>query len=349
MAADLNTIIPDFSVNIINPLTGTIDPIWFQFLLKLFDRTQALNGAILGVTGSAPIVSTGGTFPEISITAATVSESGSMSAADKAKLDSMTSGAAVAAVSGSAPIVSSGGTSPFISITPATVSAAGSMSASDKLKLDGVTAGAAVASVSGTAPILSSGGATPAISISAATPGAAGSMSASDKTKLDALLSPVALNTIAPVIVANSTTDTTILTFSPAAGSLVAASAFNIKAGAFLSSAISAGTISIWVKLGATKIVVNTLTLPASALTARNISYAGTLTIRSTGVSGVLKIFGTMESDANVLTGSPSIAVDGGVVIDTTAANTFTLGMNWSVANPSNTITAHTASIIQEK
>jgi hypothetical protein len=102
------------------------------------------GGGVASVTGTAPIVSSGGTNPAISITAATTSAPGSMSAADKTKLDGITSGAAVASVTGTAPIVSSGGTSPAISISAATTSAAGSMSSADKTKLDGIAAGAEV-------------------------------------------------------------------------------------------------------------------------------------------------------------------------------------------------------------
>jgi hypothetical protein len=145
------------------------------------------SGSITAVTGTAPITSSGGTTPAIGITAATDSAAGSMSAADKTKLDAI--GAIVTAVTGSAPISSSGGTTPLISIAAATDSTSGSMSAADKTKLDGMTAGAAVASVSGIAPIVSSGGTTPAISISPATDSTAGSMSAADKTKLDGLSS----------------------------------------------------------------------------------------------------------------------------------------------------------------
>ncbi len=47
-------------------------------------------GTITGVSGTAPIVSTGGTSPVISIDAATTSAAGSMSAADKTKLDGLT-------------------------------------------------------------------------------------------------------------------------------------------------------------------------------------------------------------------------------------------------------------------
>lgn len=94
---------------------------------------------------------------------ASTAVSGTLSAADKTKLDGITPGAAVASVSGTAPIASSGGTTPAISITAATTLAAGSMSAADKTKLDGITPGAAVASVGATAPCTSTGGTTPNI------------------------------------------------------------------------------------------------------------------------------------------------------------------------------------------
>ena len=51
--------------------------------------------AVTSVTGTAPIVSSGGTTPAISISAATTSAAGSMSAADKTKLDGIASMAQV--------------------------------------------------------------------------------------------------------------------------------------------------------------------------------------------------------------------------------------------------------------
>lgn len=149
--------------------------------------TLTPGAAVASVGATAPIESTGGANPVISIDPATDATPGSMSAADKTKLDGMAPGAAVASVGGTAPITSTGGTTPNIGITAATGVAAGSMSAADKTKLDGISPGAAVASVGGTAPIVSSGGATPAISITPATDVAAGSMSAADKTKLDGI------------------------------------------------------------------------------------------------------------------------------------------------------------------
>ena len=50
-------------------------------------------GTVTGVTGTAPIVSSGGTTPAISISAATTITAGSMSAADKTKLDGVATGA----------------------------------------------------------------------------------------------------------------------------------------------------------------------------------------------------------------------------------------------------------------
>ena len=118
---------------------------------------------VASVSGTAPIVSSGGVTPTISITAATTSAAGSMSAADKSKLDGIATGATantgtVTGVTGTAPIVSSGGTAPAISISAATTSAAGSMSAADKTKLDGMAAGATanagtVTSVSGSGTV----------------------------------------------------------------------------------------------------------------------------------------------------------------------------------------------------
>ncbi len=105
------------------------------------------SGTVTGVSGTAPIASTGGAAPVISIAAATTSVPGSMSAADKTKLDGVATGATanvgtVTGVTGTAPVVSSGGAAPAISISAATTSAAGSMSAADKTKLDAIAASA---------------------------------------------------------------------------------------------------------------------------------------------------------------------------------------------------------------
>lgn len=125
------------------------------------------GGGVASVTASAPLASSGGANPNITITAATALARGTMSAADKAKLDAIS--AIVTDVLATAPIASSGGATPTISIAAATGAVPGSMSAADKTKLDGITAGAAVASVGATAPVTSTGGTTPTIALAAGT------------------------------------------------------------------------------------------------------------------------------------------------------------------------------------
>jgi hypothetical protein len=105
---------------------------------------------VTSVGGAAPIFSSGGTTPEISITAATTSAAGSMSAADKAKLDGIASGAQVnvatnlgyttATTTGT--VTSSTGTS--ATLPAATTALAGVMTNADKTKLNGIATGAQV-------------------------------------------------------------------------------------------------------------------------------------------------------------------------------------------------------------
>ena len=95
-------------------------PVWVQAA----PSASGGGGTVTGVTGTAPIVSSGGTAPAISITPATSGNAGSMSAADKAKLD----GAAtiVSSVSGTLPItVSSGTSTPLIGVNLATTGSTG--------------------------------------------------------------------------------------------------------------------------------------------------------------------------------------------------------------------------------
>ena len=178
------------------------------------------TGTVTGVTGTAPIVSSGGNAPAISISAATTSAAGSMSAADKAELDAATNantastivardvsgnfsaGTITAALTGNATTattttnISGGavGSIPYQTAANATTLLAKGTAGQVLTMNSGATAPqwstpitGTVTTVTGTAPIVSSGGSAPAISISAATTSAAGSMSAADKTKLDAI------------------------------------------------------------------------------------------------------------------------------------------------------------------
>ena len=91
------------------------------------------SGTVTDVTATSPVVVSGVSTvaPVISIAAATTSAAGSMSSADKLKLDGIGAGATVTGVTGTLPISSSGGVAPVISIAAATTSAAGSMSSAN--------------------------------------------------------------------------------------------------------------------------------------------------------------------------------------------------------------------------
>jgi hypothetical protein len=83
------------------------------------------TGTVTGVSGTAPIISSGGTAPAISISAATTSAAGSMSAADKTKLDGIASGAT--ANTGTVTSVATSGTVSGLTLTGGTITTTGTI------------------------------------------------------------------------------------------------------------------------------------------------------------------------------------------------------------------------------
>lgn len=153
---------------------------------------------VASVSGSAPIVSSGGTTPALSITAATTTDAGSMSAADKLKLDGIASGAEVnqnayANILVGATTISANSESDTLTLIAGANITLTPNAGSESITI-AATGSTGVSSVSGTAPIVSSGGSTPAISITNATTSAAGAMSASDKSKLDGIAAGAEVN-----------------------------------------------------------------------------------------------------------------------------------------------------------
>jgi len=156
------------------------------------------GGTITSVTATAPIASSGGFTPNISINAA-YGDTVNPYAAKTANyvLAGPTSGAAavpvfrtlvaadipslsyVTSVSGTSPVVSSGGTTPAISMPAATTSVNGYLTSTDWNTFNNKGSGT-VTSVTGTAPVVSSGGATPAISMAAATTSVSGYLTSTD-------------------------------------------------------------------------------------------------------------------------------------------------------------------------
>lgn len=90
--------------------------------------SSAASSGVSSVSGTAPIISSGGTAPAISISAATTSAAGSMSAADKTKLD----GIAAGATANTGTVTSVGGTG-----TVSGLSLSGTVTTSGNLTLGG--------------------------------------------------------------------------------------------------------------------------------------------------------------------------------------------------------------------
>lgn len=136
----------------------------------MVNGVAVVGGGITSVTGTAPIVSSGGTTPAISIVAATGSVPGSMSAADKTKLDGIAAGAqpgtvTSVAVSGAngigvtgSPITTSGTISLSLgAITPTSVNGNTVTTGTGTLTLGSVTLNAGVGGTLGTAAFTASG------------------------------------------------------------------------------------------------------------------------------------------------------------------------------------------------
>lgn len=137
------------------------------------DVTTALGytpgtGNVSSVTGTSPIVSSGGNTPAISIPAANATTNGYLTSTDWSTFNSkQPSGTYVTSVTGTAPVVSSGGTTPAISMAAANATTNGYLTSTDWTTFNSKQpSGTYVTSVSGTSGRISStGGTTPTIDL----------------------------------------------------------------------------------------------------------------------------------------------------------------------------------------
>jgi hypothetical protein len=110
-------------------------------------------GTVTSVSGTLPIQSSGGNAPTISITQASTSSSGYLSATDWDTFNNkQPAGSYVTSVGATTPVVSSGGVSPTISIPQATSSVNGYLSSADWTTFNSKGSGS-VTSVSGTGSV----------------------------------------------------------------------------------------------------------------------------------------------------------------------------------------------------
>jgi len=87
---------------------------------------------VTSVTGTAPVVSSGGATPAISMAAATASVNGYLTSTDWSTFNGkQAAGSYVTSVTGTAPVASSGGTTPAISMAAATTSVSGYLTSTD--------------------------------------------------------------------------------------------------------------------------------------------------------------------------------------------------------------------------
>ena len=152
------------------------------------------SGTVTSVTGTAPVVSSGGTTPAISMAAANTTTDGYLTSTDWNTFNGKGSGTVTSVSGTTGRITSTGGTTPVLDLTSgiATPGTTGSASLIPVVTIDtygrvtSITTAAnpqgTVTSVTGTAPVVSSGGATPAISMAAATASVSGYLTSTDWT-----------------------------------------------------------------------------------------------------------------------------------------------------------------------
>jgi hypothetical protein len=176
------------------PLGGTeVLPLVQSGETKKVTVSELRATAVTGVTATAPVVSSGGLTPNISMAAASTSTNGYLTSTDWNTFNSKQPAGAVTSVSGTTGrITSTGGTTPVIDLasgvaTPGTTGSAllvPIVTVDTYGRVTGISTAAnpqgTVTSVTGTAPVVSSGGTTPAISMAAATTSASGYLTSTD-------------------------------------------------------------------------------------------------------------------------------------------------------------------------
>ena len=171
----LNTTnIPAPRVPLVDPETGLISNEWYRYFFNLFvlagsgGNTTSLDdlqvgpppqestgggggGSVNSVTGTAPIASTGGANPDISISQATTSTNGYLSSTDWNTFNSkQPAGTYVTSVGATSPVTSTGGATPTIAMPAATTSTDGYLTSTDWNTFNGKGSGT-VTSVAATA------------------------------------------------------------------------------------------------------------------------------------------------------------------------------------------------------
>lgn len=155
---------PDQTVAIANGTGISVTGTYPNFTVT--NTAPSSGGTVTSVTGTAPIASSGGATPAISISQSSGSTDGYLSSTDWATFNSkQPAGTYINSVSATSPITSSGGTTPTIAMPAATSSVNGYLTSTDWTTFNNKGSGT-VTSVSGTSGrVTSTGGATPVIDL----------------------------------------------------------------------------------------------------------------------------------------------------------------------------------------
>lgn len=137
---------------------------------------------------------------------------------------------------------------------------------------------------------------------------------------------------VASTTVANTITETTIYTEPIAANELHAGQVVKVRALGRYSTANGADTATIRLKVGGTTIL--SVSSTAANVTNAPLDIEFIFTVRSDGVSGTIIGFGRVELDNQ----GKSVASTSTSVVDTTIAEDVTITVQWSSADPSNTL-----------
>jgi len=289
------------------------------------------SGTVTSVTGTAPVVSSGGNTPAISMAAATTSVDGYLTATDFTTFNNkgngtVTSVAALTLGTSGTDVSSSVATStttPVITLNIPTASAAnrGALSAADWTTFNAKGSGT-VTSVTGTAPVVSSGGAAPAISMAAASTTVDGYLTAANFTifnnKGSGSVTSVAQTFTGGLISVGgspiTTSGTLALTVAGTSGGVV----YFTSASTWASSALLAA--NALVVGGGAGLAPATVTTGANVVTALGVAVgtAGSFVVNG-GVLGTPSS-GTVTN----LTGTASININGTVGATTASTGAFT-------------------------
>jgi hypothetical protein len=180
----------------------------------------AAGGTMTAVTASAPLASSGGATPNLTLAQATASVNGFLAAGDWTSFASKV--ASVAATSGGGLLAGGTASAPTLGLTNA-------CGAGQILKWSGsawacaadndTNSGGTVTSVGGSAPIVSSGGATPVLLIARASASASGYLAAGDWTSFASKVASIAATTGGGLLAGGTVTSVGVT----AGGGLVAA------------------------------------------------------------------------------------------------------------------------------